>query len=85
MEILYYDILSFFYIDNYHSFKYIYCFYLLLYNIMTVRKSLEKCTVPELREKAKSKKITGYSKLLKAELIAAIRDVHAKRVANKKA
>ena len=52
---------------------------------MTVRKSLEKCTVPELREKAKSKKITGYSKLLKAELIAAIRDVHAKRVANKKA
>ena len=50
---------------------------------MTVRKSLEKYTVSELKEKAKSKKITGYSKMLKAELIAAIRAVHAKRVAKK--
>jgi len=46
---------------------------------MTVRKSLEKYTVVELKEKAKSMKITGYSKMLKAELIAAIRAVHAKR------
>lgn len=50
---------------------------------MTVRKSLEKCTVSELKEKAKSKKITGYSKMLKAELIAAIRAVHAKRMVMK--
>ena len=58
--------------------------FLLRSYIMTVRKSLEKYTVSELKEKAKSKKITGYSKMLKAELIAAIRAVHAKRVAVQK-
>lgn len=47
---------------------------------MTVRKNLEKYTVSELKEKAKSKKIMGYSKMLKAELIAAIRAVHVKRM-----
>jgi len=32
-------------------------------------KILEKCTVKELKEKAKKRKITGYSKLCKAKLI----------------
>jgi hypothetical protein len=46
---------------------------------MTERKNLEKYTVLELKEKAKSMKIPKYSTMLKAELIVAIRAVHAKR------
>lgn len=49
----------------------------------TARKSLEKYTVSELKEKAKSKKIIGYSKMLKAELITAIRALSHKSIIKK--
>jgi large subunit ribosomal protein L21 len=37
------------------------------------RKPYEKCTVVELKVKAKDAKVKGYSKMKKAELIAALR------------
>jgi hypothetical protein len=37
------------------------------------RKMLDKCTVPELKAKAKERKITGYTTMKKAELIATLR------------
>jgi hypothetical protein len=36
-------------------------------------KRLEKLTVIELKERAKKRKIAGYSKMCKAELVAAMR------------
>lgn len=37
------------------------------------RKPFDKCTVAELKEKAKSRNIKGYSKMTKDKLIAALR------------
>jgi len=39
----------------------------------TTRKKLDKLTVVELKEKAKNKKIKGYSKMNKSELINILR------------
>lgn len=39
----------------------------------TTRKPYEKCTIKELKEKAKNRKVTGYSSMTKASLIAALR------------
>lgn len=48
-----------------------------VFNKMT--KTYDNYTVPELKEKAKHKNLSGYSKMRKAELIIALRNVQAPR------